>query len=363
MTSNSPRPLQAKSGSKQERTPYFSVIIPIYRCEPYVEQCLASLANQTYRDFEAIGVDDASPDESLDAAKRAVGEDERFTFYSLPENRGQSAARNYALDRANGQVIVLLDADDCLESNALELIAERMQRQQLDDLYFNAESFYENAEAYDRVVEDFSKRPDFDGVATGTELFTFFEEHGQWMPHGALRAVRRDLIERNNVRFHEGAIHEDLLFTLQTLLASKRSSFLNEPLYRRRIHTGSTMATPRRTMRNIDGHLLSIRFLRDWLHDNAGSLDERFMSAACHRIESYLNVCALDYLNDVTDDEKTAYLATLSPEEKIEFELDVVQRAALLKEQFESRTYRIGRAVTALPRAVLTRIEKAKRKR
>lgn len=343
--------------------PLFSIIIPIYKAERYVGQCVGSLRGQSFEDFEAICVNDASPDESLAVAQTEAEGDARFSFYSLPHNSGQSAARNVALNCAQGDIVVLLDADDYLVPDALEKIAERFESQKLDELYFNAESFYEDAEAHRRVVEDFSGRPDFPDVATGPELFTFFEERGAFMPHGALRAIRRNLIESAGIRFYEGIIHEDLLFTLQTLLLAERSSFLNEPLYMRRIHTGSTMGTKRRSLRNIEGHLVSIRFLREWIRERNESLDPSFMAAAAHRIEDYLNLCAQDYFKDVTKAEKHAYLDGLSPAERFEFELDVAQRAALLEEIYESKTYRAGRAVTAAPRAIRDGLSRMMRKR
>ena len=343
--------------------PLFSVIIPLYNVEPYVAQCVQSLRGQTCGNFEAICVDDGSLDGSLTVARSAAEGDSRFSFYALAQNAGQSAARNVALNHARGKIIVLLDADDYLIPEALDKIARRFRNQGLDELYFNAESFYEDAEAYRRVVEDFSGRPDFPGVGTGLEVFTFFEEHGAFMPHGALRAIRRSLIEEAGIRFYEGIIHEDLLFTLQTLLVAKRSSFLNEPIYMRRIHAGSTMGTKRRSMRNIEGHLASIRFLRQWMREHAESLEPAFVAAAAHRIEDYLNLCAQDYLNDVTNEEKQAYLVSLSPSERLEFEFDVVQRAALLEAIYQSKTYRLGRIVTAVPRAIRDGLNRMFRKR
>lgn len=343
--------------------PFFTVIVPIYQCEKYVGECIDSLKKQTFADFEVICVDDASTDRGLQAAKEMAAEDPRFSFCSLSANSGQSVARNYALDKAQGEVVVLLDADDYFVPEALEKMAARFREQNLDDLYFNAESFYEDAESYRRVVEDFSQRPNFPEVTTGIDLFTFFEEHRQFMPHGALRAIKRSLIEENDIRFKEGIIHEDLLFTLQTLVHSKRSSFLNEPLYRRRIHTGSTMAAKRKTIRNIEGHLISIRFLRNWIRSHSSEISPAFMAAAAHRIEDYLNICAMDYERDVTQEEKEAYLAALSPNDRFEFELDIAQRASLLNDIYQSRTYKAGKAVTAAPRALLNTLERLSRKR
>ena len=328
----------------------FSVIIALYNCEPYIEACLTSLVGQTHRDFEAIVVDDCSTDDGLAVARACVEGDARFRFLQMERNSGQGAARNRALAEARGDVIVLLDADDMLAVHALERIAARFERQQLDDLYFNATSFYEDAEAYRCVVEDFSQRASFDDVATGTELFTFFEQRDQFFAHGALHAVTRDLVESAHIRFPEGVIHEDLLFTFQILVAAQRSSFLNEPLYERRIRAGSTMAQPRRTMHNVKGHLVSVRWMERWMDVHVDVLDPSFVEAMAHRLSKYLEICAYDYLTNVTDDEKAAYLAALTPREALAFQMDVVQRAALMREMYESKTWRVGNAVVAIPR-------------
>lgn len=344
-------------------TPTFTVIVALYNCERYIAECLGSLLAQGFDDFEAIVVDDCSTDGGLSVAKAAVADDARFRFLSTPVNSGQGAARNIALEAARGRIVVLLDADDLLVPHALERIAQRFDDQQLDDLYFNAESFYEDAEAYSRVVEDFSSRDSFDGVATGTKLFTFFEDRRQFFPHGALRAVSRSLIEDNRIRFPEGIIHEDLLFTFQTLVCSQRSSFLNETLYRRRIRSGSTMASKHRTMRNIEGHLVSIRWMRSWLDQHADSLDRDFVRTMAHRLNDYLDVCARDYLFDVEESDKTAFLEKLSGRDMVAFQIDVAQRAESLRVFYDSTTWKVGHAVVAAPQALQGKLKAVLRKR
>lgn len=343
--------------------PAFSVIVPLYDCEHYVEECLESLKAQTFPGFEAIVVNDASPDDSLAIAKRVAGGDGRFRFFEMPENRGLAAVRNRGLDEARGGIVVFLDSDDLLVPCALEHMERRFREQDLDDLYFNAESFYEDAKARKMLVENFSGRDSFEGVASGTELFTFFENRGQFFIHGALRAVRRSLIEAGHIRFPEGIIHEDVLFTFQTLLASRRSSFLNEPVYRRRIHAGSIMAKPRRTVRNIEGHLVGIDFMRSYLVEHATDLDPSFVEAMAHRLNVFLDLCARDWMGDIADDEKEAFLAGLDAADRARFQIEVAQRAEMLRDFYGSTTWRVGQAMVALPQAVRDKLASALRKR
>lgn len=191
-------------------------------------------------------------------------------------------------------------------------------------------------------------------------MFTFFEEHGQFFPQAALRMVRRDLVENHGIRFYEGIIHEDVLFTFQTLVVSRRSSFLNESIYLRRIRANSTMTAPKRTIANVRGHFLCVREIKRWLSLNIDGLDESFLAAATHRATDYLLLAARDWFNDVDPQEQARFLAELSPETRLAFYEDVIQPGATIerlnKEFYGSVTYRLGNVILAAPRWVRDRI-------
>lgn len=98
-----------------------SIIIPVYKVEKYIEKCMQSLLDQTYENFEALVVDDGSPDSSITLAKELVGNDARFIFFEK-ENGGQGSARNLGLEQAKGNYITFLDSDDSYTSDALQTI-------------------------------------------------------------------------------------------------------------------------------------------------------------------------------------------------------------------------------------------------
>lgn len=333
-------------------SPRVSVIVPIYCCEPYVRECLRSLVGQTMGDFEALCVSDASPDDSLAVSREAVSGDDRFRFIELPENRGLSASRNAGMEVAQGDILVFLDSDDYLSVEALEHIVTRFDEQNLDDLYFNARSFHDDERAAQLMAEDFSHRPNFEGVATGRELFVFFEAAGQFHPQAALRAVRRSFVDERGIRFREGILHEDLLFTFQTLCASRRSSFLNEPIYQRRLRVGSITGVARHSMRNIEGHLAYTDYARRWTVDHAEELDDDFVAAVARHVNRCLDLCAQWYADEVDEADARRYLGERTARERARFEFDVAQRSSSVREILESRTYRAGEAVTALPRLI-----------
>lgn len=332
-----------------------SVIVPMYNCAPYLEECIESLRGQTFENFEVLCVDDCSTDGSLDTAKELVQGDGRFRFFELEKNSGQSAARNVALDNARGDYIVLLDADDYFVGDALEKMIVRADRQQLDDLYFSAQAFYESKELFEQVREEYNNRPAFEDVTTGMRLFTFFEEHREFLPHAALRMVKRSLIEDNHIRFYEGIIHEDVLFTFQTLVHSQRTSYLNEPLYRRRVRVGSTM-TAKHTIENVRGHLICVREMRKWVNAHADEVDDGFLRAVARRMVDYSLVAGRIWLEDIEKEDRARFLGSMSAQDRLIFYSEAVYPAAALNDLDEdlraSKTYRIGDALLGVPRRI-----------
>lgn len=96
-----------------------SVIIPLYNAEKYIIECINSVINQTYKELEIIVVDDGSTDDSLNIVRSMYGGDERVIIVSQ-KNRGGCAARNVGLQKARGNYIQFLDADDKLDKNKIQ---------------------------------------------------------------------------------------------------------------------------------------------------------------------------------------------------------------------------------------------------
>lgn len=106
-------------------TPKISIIVPVYNVEQWLERCIESIVAQTYADWELLLVDDGSTDRSGDICDRYAASDSRIQAFHKP-NGGLSSARNYGIDKSNGEHILFIDSDDYLcDNNALsELIKE-----------------------------------------------------------------------------------------------------------------------------------------------------------------------------------------------------------------------------------------------
>jgi len=109
----------------------FSVIVPVYNVEQYLDKCLASILGQTYKDFECIVVDDGSPDNSSAIIDKYVKQDQRFKVIHQ-KNMGVSAARNAGLAIAQGDYITFVDSDDYISNEYLEKFALKIANTDAD---------------------------------------------------------------------------------------------------------------------------------------------------------------------------------------------------------------------------------------
>ncbi|MEY8215109.1 MAG: glycosyltransferase family 2 protein, partial [Colwellia sp.] len=119
-----------------------SIVVPVYNVESYVEDCLLSIKNQVFEDFEVIVVNDGSTDASLSVVERVVAGDSRFTVISQ-ENGGLSVARNTGVRNATGEYLTFLDSDDKFSDGALSLVAQLCSENDLDMLVYGTDVFYE----------------------------------------------------------------------------------------------------------------------------------------------------------------------------------------------------------------------------
>ena len=349
--------------------PFISVIVPMYDVEAYVGECVASLRNQTYRDFEVICVDDGSIDASAERAKEAACGDGRFVFASR-ENGGLSAARNTGLERACGEYVCFLDSDDSYAPDALARLAAAVRSLDVDVLDFSARTEYESRRARRAHREDFEHRTDVGGVLTGEQLFVRYWELDEYVSSACFQLVRRSLLKRADLRFGEGLLHEDELFTPLLYAVAGSAAFLNEPLYIRRMREDSIMTRPP-SQANVRSLLRISQLLHAWLIENAAGRDLAFVDAFARNICSIRDV-AFDYLQ-LADELGTAgnapaceepvgqaLAASLCLQDRIDYDLTVRYVGTRARKRYreleESITYRVGDAIVALPRAVRERL-------
>lgn len=215
----------------------FSIIIPVYNVEKYLRECLESVLCQTYRDWEAICINDGSTDGSATILEEYAAKDSRFKVISQP-NGGLSAARNTGLEAASGDYVLFLDSDDYLEKDALCIIADNLSDEDL--LCFSGRRFFEESGEYEKA--DILPQETFE---TGWE---YYSRNALCHRNFAfvcvvLRCYRRAYLLENRLRFKPGIYHEDNMFTPLACYYAKKVKVIPDVLYDYRVRGSSIMTS------------------------------------------------------------------------------------------------------------------------
>ena len=215
----------------------FSVIIPVYNVEAYLSECLDSVLNQTFEDWEAICVNDGSTDSSYAILEEFASKDSRLKIVNQP-NGGLSAARNTGLKAAVGEYVLFLDSDDWLEGGALERVSESLTDE--DMLCFSGRRFFEKESRYHEADQ---LRPR--SYATGMD---YYNENALSVRDFAfvcvvLRAYKREFLLSHDLWFKEGIFHEDNLFTPLACYFAEKVKVINDCLYDYRVRANSITTT------------------------------------------------------------------------------------------------------------------------
>ena len=220
-----------------------SVILPIYNVAPYLDETFQSLILQSLRDIEIIAVNDGSTDNSEEIIRKYQQKDNRIIVFSQ-ENKGQSAARNLALQHTTGQYIYMMDSDDILtDSDALKTCYEYAEKNNADFIFFDGESFSEKG--VNRISRN-TKRThlvDEDKAYNGEYLLNLTLD--TWTHNCVvwLLFIRKAFLDRTGLSFFEGIIHEDELFTTILTLSSNNIYCLKRNFVGHRLRQSSTMTT------------------------------------------------------------------------------------------------------------------------
>jgi len=217
-----------------------SVIIPVYNEEQYLAQCLDSILQQDFNEYEIICVNDASTDKSKEILNSYVAISDRIRVVTHSQNKGLSCARNTGLLNAKGKYVIFVDADDMIMQGALRDLYGVVEKNCLDILYYNMLKINEDVVPYHNVT---NKIYEYEGIFTGRELFCRFSENKDYKIEVWRQVLKREFLIINNLFFYEGILHEDNLFSFLCAMKANRVMNINREYYIYRQHNGSIMHT------------------------------------------------------------------------------------------------------------------------
>ena len=198
-----------------------SIIIPCYNQGKYLNDSLQSVYNQSYTNFECIIVNDGSTDTTEDIANQWVNKDSRFQYYYKP-NGGLSSARNFGLEKVQGDFILFLDSDDCIDKDKISKSIELFSASQLDIVISDFRRFTTNVTRLKPAFCNLSEQEfSFESILLNWDTkFTF-------PPHCCLFSSRLF----KNLRFNEVLkAKEDWFMWIEVFQQNPKVQFINEPL-------------------------------------------------------------------------------------------------------------------------------------
>lgn len=212
-----------------------SVIVPIYKVEGYLEQCIESICHQTYRRLEIILVDDGSPDSCPELCEKYALMDERIKVYHK-KNGGLSDARNYGLDVSNGKYIIFVDSDDYIEEDMIQKLYSSLIENEAD-LIIGGISYVD--EVGNRVSNIQENLPI--GIMSQQDFWDMYQS--EYMIPCVVtwnKIYKKNLFDE--VRFAVGKYHEDEFIIHKIISQCKKIVCISDEIYNYRQRKNSIMS-------------------------------------------------------------------------------------------------------------------------
>lgn len=210
-----------------------SIIVPVYNVELYIEDCLNSLLNQTYSNYEIILINDGSTDNSIEICSKY--NDQKIKIFNQ-NNKGVSIARNVGISLATGQYIMFVDADDMVSEKYIENLIKSIEETNTDMVvcgYTKEKAELVNKKNLQEIKGEI--------INANTMLENMMENNLQ---EGYLwnKIFKKSIINDNSLEFKEGVnVWEDLYFVIEYLSKSDKIFAINEKLYYYRTREGSAV--------------------------------------------------------------------------------------------------------------------------
>lgn len=241
-----------------------SVIIPVYKVEKYLDRCVESVCNQTYKDIEIILVDDGGIDKCPQKCDEWRKKDQRIKVIHQ-KNMGLSEARNSGLESSCGEYVIYVDSDDSIEEDLVESLMNLIEEHNVDI------AMCTHRLKVNGIVE---KRPFNSKIITGTvnELLKFIFENGLWHAWGKL--IKRELALE--AKFIPGLIYEDYENTPRLLLNTKRIAISKDGRYIYSVR-GDSIMEQRKKSTDVDFAKITDELLKLYEESNYSSDNKNFV--------------------------------------------------------------------------------------
>ncbi len=296
---------------------FFSVVVPVYNVEKYLKECVDSILNQTFTDFELILVDDGSKDSSGAICDEYAAKDNRVRVIHK-ENGGLSDARNVGTKSANGKYVVYIDSDDYVSSNDFLETVYQNAKDDADIVCYKFKKYFEKTNEFSECKFFL---PDINHYETMWERIIYLVKQDAFYCSAWTKSVRLDLIKDNDIYFEKGLLGEDQEWYYRLLLNAQSITGIDKDfiVYRQRENSITSSAK----IKNLDDCMY---LLKKWNEGIAGAqISEEYKNALFHSLAKlYCNMLIL--------------YTSLNDENKKKHRKEIKQLAKLLRYNHNPRT-------------------------
>ena len=277
--------------SPNETNPKISVIIPIYNCEKYIKECLSSLFEQTFKNFEIICINDGSTDNTLKILKEFKELDNRIYVFNQ-NNTGPGITRNIGMNKSKGEYLIFLDSDDIFKKTMLEELYIKIKENDSDVVVCNSQNFEikkRRKKFYEKnylIKDEIIKQKTFSSLDIKKDFFNLFI----WWPWDKI--FKRKYIENLGIKFQNLKSTEDLFFVASAVIAAKKISYLDKILINHRIGIKNSVSNSRE--KSWDNFYYALKELKKFIKEK--DLYKRFKQDFINYVASF-SIWQLENIN------------------------------------------------------------------
>lgn len=268
----------------------FSIIMPVYNCEKYLEKSILSIINQSYKNWELILIDDGSNDNSPSICDEYLKKDNRITVRHI-KNKGPSNARNLGVKQSKNEYIIFIDSDDFLEENALSILNNELEKKEYDIIFYpNYNEFMSDntVRKTDNILyrKEYLNNSDF--KADFINLINHYYIFPVWN-----KCYRRKFIIENDAIFPVGVLAaEDFVFNMSLYPKISLGLIIDKPLYHyvsRKMGSICTTFNSRRIESVKEVYEKCLPVIKNWIPEYVNQFNNFFITD--------INVCINNLFN------------------------------------------------------------------
>ncbi len=238
-----------------------SVLVPVYRVEPFIEECAVSLFEQSYKDIEYIFVDDCSPDKSIEVLEEVINRypdrERQVRIIQNNKNRGSGATRSIALAAATGNFILFVDSDDVITTDAVEKLCRQQEKTNVDIV----------DGAFCRLSSTALNTPVYPYHGMSSDMLCLILAKNTLTHNVWARLIRKSLFDRHHIDFVEGINLAEDYSIMSMLIFYATRSFINDIIYHYRINNSGTFASGL-SRKNVNSFLDANTLVGNFLAEN-----------------------------------------------------------------------------------------------